>query len=192
MGPAPELPVLAFPSPGDFEAWLDEHHATSPGVVIKLAKKASGIPSVTHDEAVKVALCFGWIDGQAKSIDETWWAQRFTPRRSRSRWSRRNCGFVEELVAAGRMRPAGLAEVERAKADGRWEAAYDSPATATVPDDFVAELDRHPGAKAFWAELNRTNRYAILYRIQDAKKPETRTRRIAQLIAMLDERRKLY
>lgn len=192
MSGAPDLAVLPFRSPEDFEAWLDEHHATEPGVVVKLAKKASGVPSVTHDEAVKVALCFGWIDGQARSIDETWWAQRFTPRRPRSRWSKRNCGFVEELVAAGRMRPAGLAEVERAKADGRWDAAYDGPATATVPEDFATEIDRHPVAREFWAALDRTNRYAILYRIQDAKKPETRARRIAQLIAMLDEQKKLY
>lgn len=187
-----DLPVVPFATTDELEAWLDEHHARAPGVAIKLAKKGSGIPSVTHDEAVKVALCFGWIDGQAKSLDDTWWVQRFTPRRARSKWSKRNCGFATELIESGKMRAAGRAEIERAKADGRWEAAYDSPANATVPDDLQAELDRHPTAKEFWATLDGANRYAVLYRVQDAKKPETRARRIAQLVAMLDEQKKLH
>jgi uncharacterized protein YdeI (YjbR/CyaY-like superfamily) len=136
-------------------------------------------------------LCYGWIDGVRKGLDDDWFLQRYTPRRARSRWSKRNCGIVGELIEAGRMRPAGLAEVERAKADGRWDAAYEGPRNMTVPDDLSAALDRHPTAKEFFAALDSTNRYAILYRIQDAKRPETRARRIAQFVAMLDERKKL-
>jgi uncharacterized protein YdeI (YjbR/CyaY-like superfamily) len=188
----PDLPVRVFASADDFERWLDEHHATEPGLGLKMAKKASGIPSVNHDEAVEVALCFGWIDGQAKSVDDEWWVQRFTPRRPRSNWSKRNCATVERLIAAGRMRPAGLAEVEAAKADGRWAGAYDGPRTMTVPDDLQLELDRKRRAKEFWDTLDSRNRYAMLYRIQDAKRAETRARRIAQFVAMLDDQTKLY
>ncbi len=159
---------------------------------IKIAKKASGIPTVTHAEALDVALCYGWIDGQRDSFDDQWFLQRFTPRRPRSNWSKVNCAKVERLIEEGRMQPPGLAEVERARADGRWAAAYDAPSTATVPDDLQRALDQSPAAAAFFATLNSQNRYAILYRIQDAKKPETRARRIEKFMAMLEDGTKIY
>jgi uncharacterized protein YdeI (YjbR/CyaY-like superfamily) len=185
----PDLPILAFASPAEWEAWLDEHHASSDGVWVKFAKKASGIPTVVYAEALEVALCHGWIDGQVKRFDEDWYLQRFTPRRARSRWSQINRDKAEALIAAGRMRPAGLAEVERARADGRWDAAYASPSAITVPDDLRAALDADPAAREAFAGLSSQNRYAILYRVHDAKRPETRARRIAQFVAMLAEGR---
>lgn len=185
-------PVVPFESPAAWEAWLAEHHATSDGVWLQIAKKASGIPTVTHAEALDVALCHGWIDGQRKALDEMWFLQRFTPRRSRSNWSKINRAKVEQLTAEGRMRPAGLAEVERARADGRWDAAYDAQRTATVPDDLRRALDQNPVAAANFATLNSQNRYAILYRIQDAKRQETRARRIETFVAMLNEGSTLY
>ncbi len=172
--------------------WLDEHHATSPGLWIKMAKKASGIATVTHDEALDVALCYGWIDGQRNRFDDTWFLQRFTRRRPRSKWSQRNCGKVAELTEQGRMRPAGLREVERAKADGRWEAAYPSQRDLVVPDDLRAALDANRAARDFFDALDRTNRYAILYRLHDARKPETRATRIETFVAMLADGRKLH
>jgi len=153
-------------------------------VWIRIAKKGTGIPSIDWSRAVEVALCFGWIDGKSKRIDDTWYRQRFTPRRPRSTWSKVNREKVAELVAAGRMRPRGLAEVARAKADGRWEAAYDSPATATVPDDLAAALDE-AGLRATFDALNGSNRYAILHQVQTAVRPQTRARRIAKFVAML-------
>jgi uncharacterized protein YdeI (YjbR/CyaY-like superfamily) len=182
---ATEFPVLPFASKDAFEAWLEEHHASADGVWIKIAKKATGIPTVVHGEALDVALCFGWIDGQARPVDETYYLQKFTPRRERSRWSKRNVGKVAELIERGAMRPAGHAEIERAKADGRWDAAYDSPRTSEVPPDLQAELDKDPGAKAFFDALSSTNRYAILYRLQEAKRSETRARRLEKFVAML-------
>jgi uncharacterized protein YdeI (YjbR/CyaY-like superfamily) len=180
-----DQPVLPFASKDAFEAWLEEHHADSDGLWIQIAKKGTGIASVNHADALDVALCFGWIDGQAKPIDETHYLQKFTPRRQRSRWSKRNVAKVAELIENGAMRPAGLAEIERAKGDGRWDAAYDSPRTSTVPPDLQAELDSDPEAKAFFETLSSTNRYAILYRLQDAKKPETRARRLEKFVGML-------
>jgi uncharacterized protein YdeI (YjbR/CyaY-like superfamily) len=147
---------------------------------------------VTFAEALDTALCYGWIDGQRNRFDERWYVQRFTPRRSRSTWSKSNCGKVEQLIQQGRMRPAGLREIERAKADGRWDAAYDAQSTATVPDDLQRALDAKPAAAAFFAALDRRNRFAILYRIQDAKRPETRARRIETFVAMLTEGKTLY
>jgi uncharacterized protein YdeI (YjbR/CyaY-like superfamily) len=176
---------LPFASQDEWRAWLAEHHADSDGVWIAFARKASGIPTVTYAEAVEVALTYGWIDGQARSIDETRYGQRFTPRRARSRWSKINRAKVEKLIAAGKMQPAGLAEVERAKADGRWDAAYDSPTTATVPDDLRGALDANPAAAKLFDELDGSNRYAILHRIQEATRPETRARRIARFVEML-------
>ena len=176
---------LPFASQDEWRAWLAEHHADSDGVWIAFARKASGIPTVTYAEAVEVALTYGWIDGQARSIDETRYGQRFTPRRARSRWSKINRAKAEKLSAAGEMQPAGLAEVERAKADGRWDAAYDSPTTATVPDELRAALDADPAAAKLFDELDGTNRFAILHRIHDAKRPETRARRIAKFVEML-------
>ena len=176
---------LAFPSGPAFEAWLAEQHAELDGIWVKFAKKASGIPTVVYAEAVQSALKFGWIDGQARRIDDVHYLQRFTPRRARSRWSKINCAKAEALIASGAMQPAGLAEVQRAKADGRWDAAYDAPSTATVPEDLRAALDRDRAASEFFETLDSSNRYAILHRIQDAKKPETRARRIEKFVAML-------
>jgi uncharacterized protein YdeI (YjbR/CyaY-like superfamily) len=180
-----ELETRAFASAEAWEAWLRDHHDTSPGVWIQFAKKGSGVPSVTYLEALHAALCFGWIDGQARSVDAASYVQRFTPRRARSMWSKRNREFATALIESGRMQPAGLREVERAKADGRWDAAYDAPSTATVPDDLRAALDASPAAAEAFAALDGTNRYAILHRVQTAKRPETRARRIEKFVAML-------
>jgi uncharacterized protein YdeI (YjbR/CyaY-like superfamily) len=188
----PDLPVIPFVPPEAWEAWLEEHHNTSEGLWLKIAKKGSGIETVSFAEALDVALCYGWIDSQADSFDERYWLQRFTPRRPRSKWSKRNREKVTKLIEEGRMRAAGLREVERARADGRWEAAYDSPSTATVPEDFRRELEKDEGARGFFATLDGQNRYAILYRIQDARRPETRARRIQEYVAMLREGKKLY
>ncbi len=177
--------ALAFDSAEAFEAWLAREHARSDGLWIRFAKKASGIPTVVYAEAVEAALTYGWIDGQVKRLDDDFYVQRFTPRRARSRWSKINRAKAEALIASGAMRPAGLAEVERAKADGRWDAAYDAPSTATVPDDLRAALDRDRDASEFFETLDANNRYAILHRLQDAKKPETRVRRIERFVAML-------
>lgn len=179
-------PELAFASDAEWEAWLEEHHDSPDGVWVKIAKKASGIPTVAYPEVLETALCFGWIDGQRRALDDTWFLQRFTPRRARSRWSQVNREKAEALVAAGRMRPSGLAEIERAKADGRWDAAYASVRAMQVPEDLQAELDARPSAAAFFAGLSSQNRYSILYRLQDAKRPETRARRLAQFVAMLE------
>jgi uncharacterized protein YdeI (YjbR/CyaY-like superfamily) len=176
--------ALPFESPAAWEAWLSEHHESSDGIWIKFAKKASGIPSVTYKEVLPIALAHGWIDGQVKRIDDDWYRQRWTPRRARSVWSKINRAAAEAMIERGEMKPAGLREVERAKADGRWERAYDSPKTAEVPDDLRAALDADAAAAEFFAGLDSINRYAILHRIQGAKKPETRARRIEQFVAM--------
>jgi uncharacterized protein YdeI (YjbR/CyaY-like superfamily) len=181
---------LAFGGREDWEAWLAEHHDSSNGVWLALAKK--GVEGVSYAEAVEVALCYGWIDGQARSLDERHWLQRYTPRRPSSRWSKINRDKAQALIARGAMKPAGLREVERAKADGRWEAAYAGQATATVPDDLGAALDADPRARAFFDALNGTNRYAIIYRVNDAKRPETRARRIAKYVAMCAAGEKIY
>ena len=176
--------ALPFESPAAWEAWLSEHHESSDGIWIKFAKKASGITSVTYKEVLPIALAHGWIDGQVKRIDDDWYRQRWTPRRARSVWSKINRAAAEAMIERGEMKPAGLREVERAKADGRWERAYDSPKTAEVPDDLRAALDADAAAAEFFAGLDSINRYAILHRIQGAKKPETRMRRIEQFVAM--------
>jgi uncharacterized protein YdeI (YjbR/CyaY-like superfamily) len=187
-----DLPVAAFPTLAAWEAWLADHHESSPGTWLKFAKKDSGIDSVRYPEALDAALCYGWIDGQVKRLDDQYYLQRFTPRSPRSKWSKINCGKVAALTAAGRMKPAGLRQVEAATADGRWDAAYDSPRTATVPDDLRRALDADPKAAAFFASLDGRNRYAILYQVQDARRPETRARRVAKFAAMLGNREKLY
>jgi uncharacterized protein YdeI (YjbR/CyaY-like superfamily) len=181
-----------FASQADWERWLEKHHAQSAGLWLKIAKKGSEHETVLYPEALESALCYGWIDGQKGSHGEDFWLQKFTPRRARSRWSRINRDKAAELVEQGRMKQAGLAEVERARADGRWEAAYEGQSRATIPEDLQRELDRNPEAKAFFETLDSANRYAILYRIQDAKRPETRARRIEQYVAMLAEHRKLH
>ena len=180
-----EQPVLFFATPVELEAWIDEHGEESDGIWLKFAKKDSGIESVFYAEAVEIALSHGWIDGQAKRFDDHHYLQRFTPRRPRSKWSRINREKAERLIAEGRMRAAGLREVERAKEDGRWDDAYDSPSTATVPDDFQVALDAEPAAAEFFASLGSTKRYSFLYRITDAKRPETRAKRIAEYVELL-------
>jgi len=189
---AQELPVIGFASQDAWAAWLARHHETSPGVWLKIARKASGVASVSYAEAVEVALCYGWIDGQARRLDDDHWVQRFTPRRPRSKWSKINRAKATQLIEQGRMQPAGLREVERARDDGRWDAAYESQSTATVPVDLQHELAKNQAAAAFFATLDSQNRYAILYRIQDAKTPQTRVRRIAKYVAMLAEQKKIY
>jgi uncharacterized protein YdeI (YjbR/CyaY-like superfamily) len=175
---------LFFDSADDFEAWLEAHADEADEVLVRMAKKHTGVASLDWASAVEVALCFGWIDGQARRIDDDWFVQRFTPRRPTSTWSKVNREKAEALIAAGRMRPAGLAEIERAKADGRWEAAYDGMATSSVPDDLAAALAA-AGLEDAFAGLSAQNRYAILHRVQTAKKPETRARRIAKYVDML-------
>ena len=178
-------PLVAFPDAAAFEAWLEDHASDPTGLWLKIAKKDSGIPTVTYSEAVDVALCFGWIDGQKNAYDGSWFLQRFGPRRPRSVWSKVNTERVAALIAAGRMRPSGMAEVERARADGRWDAAYDRQGAATVPADLQEFLDANPQAAAFWTSLRSADRYAFLYRLQTAKRPETRARRLATYTAML-------
>src|SRR6266700_2123078 len=186
------LPTIDFASQQTLETWLKEHQAEEKGVWLKIAKKESGIPSVSYAEALESALCYGWIDGQKASSDAQYWLQKFTPRRPKSLWSQRNCDLATALLASGRMQPEGRRQMERAKADGRWDAAYDSQSTSTVPDDFQRELDTNQKAKEFFTTLNSVNRYAILYRIQTAKTPATRSARISTFIAMLSDHQKLY
>lgn len=181
-----ETPILPFASAGHFEQWLAEHHAAADGLWIKIAKKAAGIASVTYDEALDVALCYGWIDGQKKSLDDAFFLQKFTPRRPRSLWSKRNIGKVAALTEAGRMQPAGLAEVEAAKRDGRWEAAYASPKDMVVPDDFLEAVRGNPQTQAYFETLNKSSVYAIGWRLATAKTPATRQRRFDKLLAMLE------
>jgi uncharacterized protein YdeI (YjbR/CyaY-like superfamily) len=185
-----DLPTRAFKSQKEWEAWLERNHETS-GIWLKFAKKTSGIPTVSYQEAVDSALCYGWIDGQMKSLDDTHYIQRFTPRTSTSNWSKINRGKAEAFIAEGRMRPPGLRAIEVARANGRWEKAYEGQREMTVPADFAKALKKNSRAKRFFDSLNSTNRYAVLYRIHDAKKPETRARRIESFIAMLADGKKI-
>jgi uncharacterized protein YdeI (YjbR/CyaY-like superfamily) len=183
---APGRDGVAFADAAEWEAWLEAHHAHATELWLKLAKQGSAHVTVSQAEALESALCFGWIDGKVGRLDDDHFLQRFTPRTARSRWSKLNCARAEALIAQGRMRPAGLREVERAKADGRWDAAYAGARTIEVPDDLRRELDARPDAAEFFAALDSQNRYAILYRLQDAKKPETRARRLQRFVAMLE------
>ncbi len=185
-------PRAGFADQAALEEWLEAEHATAPGLYVRLAKKGSGVPSVTCAELVESVLCFGWIDGQALRADDRSYLQRITPRRPRSVWSQKNVAAVEALTAAGRMRPAGLAAVEAARADGRWERAYAGPATITVPDDLAAALAAEPAAQQAFEGLDGRNRYAVLHRVATAATPQTRARRIAALVAMLIEGRRPY
>ena len=187
-----DYPVLLLENRSAWAGWLELHHSTERGVWLQLAKKASDLQSVSYADAVDVALCYGWIDGQSKSYDADSWLQKFTPRGKRSVWSKRNREHVERLTASGEMRASGLAAVEAAQSDGRWDRAYDSPSTATVPPDFQTALDQEPEAKAFFETLTGQNRYALLYRIQTAKKAETRARRIGEFIDMLRRKETLH
>lgn len=187
----PEQPTLSFASAAEFRKWLTKHHAEHPGVWIQVARKGSGIPSITCPEALDEALCFGWIDGQRKSCDEQTFLQKYTPRGKRSIWSKINVGNIARLEKEGRMKPAGLAAVEAAKADGRWEAAYPSFSATEVPEEFAAALAKEPKAKAFFETLTKTQRYAFIFRITTAKKTETRNKRIADFVATLKRGEKL-
>jgi len=186
------MQTIMFPDGAAFEAWLREHHRAAPGVWMNFAKKNSKLQSVYYPEALEIALCYGWIDGQVKSLDEESYVHKFTPRKPRSTWSKINRVKVEKLIAEGRMQPAGLAEIEQAKADGRWERAYDSPATAKMPDDLAAELTKNQKAAEFYETLNSANRYAILWRLQTAKKPETRRARMEKILSMLESGEKFH
>jgi uncharacterized protein YdeI (YjbR/CyaY-like superfamily) len=186
------LPVARFATASDFERWLEQNHAASDGVWLKIAKKGSGESSVEFAEALELALCFGWIDSQRRGLDETHFMQRFTPRRPRGRWSRINREKAQELIAGGAMRPSGLAEVEAARRDGRWAAAYDGQRSATVPADLQEGLDASPPAREFFATLDSANRYAFIYRLEEAKRPETRERRLRKFLAMLERGEKLH
>ncbi len=185
-------PILPFPDAAAWEAWLVREHTEQDGVWLQFAKRKSGVPSVTYEEAVEVALCYGWIDSQKKGYDETYWLQKFTPRRPNSKWSQSNRERVERLLAEDRMQPAGLREVDLAKANGQWDAAYAGQAAAVVPPDLQAELDANPQAAAFFARLTSANRYAILHRLETAKKPETRQKRLRQFVEMLEREETIY
>ena len=186
------LPIKTFRTPGEWKRWLHREHAKANGTWLRFFKKAAGIKGLTYAEALDEALCYGWIDGQARGFDEQSYLQRFTPRRRQSPWSKINREHVTRLIKTKRMQPAGLAEVERAKADGRWDVAYDSFGTAAPPDDFKSALAKNKKAKAFFATLSRQNLYAIYFRLHNAKKAETRVRRIAQFVEMLAEERTIY
>ena len=190
--PSDPLPVMSFESTDAWDAWLAAHHAGSPGLWLKIAKKGAAGTTISYSEALDVALCHGWIDGQKGRYDDDYWLQRFTPRKPSSKWSKINTERVAALTASGRMRPAGLREVERAQADGRWEQAYESQSRVTVPEDLARALAANERAREFFATLDSANRYAILYRIGAAKKPETRAKRIDTYVAMLSEHKKIH
>jgi uncharacterized protein YdeI (YjbR/CyaY-like superfamily) len=191
MAPDP-LPVMTFESTDTWDAWLAAHHADSPGLWLKIAKKGAARRTISYSDALDVALCHGWIDGQKGRHDDEHWLQRFTPRKPGSNWSKINTERAAALIESGRMRPAGLREVERAQADGRWEQAYESQSRVTVPEDLARALAANERARAFFATLDSANRYAILYRIGTAKKPETRAKRIDAFVAMLSEHKKIH
>ena len=181
-----DLPILPFASKKKWADWLSKQHNKTAGVWLKISKKDSGIPSVTYEEALDVALCYGWIDGQKKGFDDQYWLQKFTPRGPKSIWSKINTEKAERLIASGEMKPAGLKAIEAARNDGRWDAAYASQKNISVPEDFQAALDKNKKAKAFFATLNSVNRYAILFRIHNAKRSETRLKRIQRFVEMLE------
>lgn len=192
MGAKEETEILSFKTSKEFERWLHKNHEGHNGIQLRFFKKDSGVRTITYDEAVEVALCYGWIDGQANKYDEQSWLQKFTPRKPKSIWSQRNVDRVNRLLSEGRMKPTGLAEVERAKADGRWDRAYAPPSKMTMPDDFVKAVAKNKKAKAFFDTLNKTNLFAIASRLHTAKKEETRERRMKSIIEMLAKREKFY
>jgi len=187
-----DLPVLAFGSAADWQAWLESEHATSDGIWLKVGKKSATEPSLSYAEALEMALCFGWIDGQKRSHDGDYWLQRFTPRKPGSKWSKINTEKADALIAAGRMRAPGQRQVDQARADGRWDAAYAGQRTSTVPDDLRTALDANPAAAEFFATISSVNRYAIIYRIGSVKRPETSARKIAQYVQMLGEHKTIH
>jgi uncharacterized protein YdeI (YjbR/CyaY-like superfamily) len=187
-----DLPVRAFGSAIDWQAWLEAEHATSDGIWLKIGKRTAPEASVSYAEALEIALCFGWIDGQKRGLDADHWLQRFTPRKSGSRWSKINTAKADALIAAGRMRPAGQREVDEARADGRWDTAYHGQRASTVPDDLRQALDLNPAAAEFFTSISSVNRYAIVYRIGSVKRAETRARKIAQYVQMLAEHKTIH
>ena len=190
--PKDDLPIIAFESQSRWAKWLAENHAQPTGIWLRIFKKASGAASITYAEALDEALCYGWIDGQANKYDERSWLQKFTPRRKKSVWSKVNTQHVERLIKAGKMKAAGLKEIEAAKQDGRWQQAYDSPKNMTVPEDFLKELEKDSKAKTFFETLNKTNLYSIAFRLQTAKKPETREKRMKAILEMLARGEKFH
>lgn len=187
-----DLPVLEFKTPAAWEKWLAKNHAKSPGIWLRMYKKATGIKSINYAEALDEALCYGWIDGQKNKYDEESFVQRFTPRRAKSIWSKINVGHVARLTEAGKMRPAGQAQIDAAKADGRWQQAYDSHSNMQIPEDFLKALAKNKKAKAFFDTLNKTNLYSIGFRLQTAKKPETRAKRMEQILNMMKNGEKFH
>jgi uncharacterized protein YdeI (YjbR/CyaY-like superfamily) len=192
IGEYKDLPVMEFKTPEKWEIWLSKNYGRDDGVWFRFYKKGSGKAKVNYAQALDVALCYGWIDGQVKSYDAESWLQKYTPRRSRSMWSRINTGHVQRLIKEGRMRPAGLKQVELAKADGRWANAYGSSSNAKMPPDFLRRLNKNKKAKAFFDALNKSNKYAIFYMLYNAKKPETRERRMNKILSMMAKGEKLY
>ncbi len=186
------MPIMSFETQQGWEEWLKEHHAETKGIWLKIAKKEASTPSVSYAEALDSALCYGWIDGQKAAFDDKYWLQKFTPRTTKSIWSKVNCNKADALIAEGKMQPAGLRQVELAKSDGRWERAYESQSKITIPDDFQNALDNNPKAKDFFNTLDSANRYAFLFRIQAAKKPETRSAKIQKFVEMLNQQQKLH
>ena len=187
----PDYQILPFKDAAAWRKWLVKNHSSADGVWIRIYKKTTGLPTVTYDQALDDALCYGWIDGQVKSYDEQSYIQKFTPRRKASLWSKRNIEHIARLTAEGLMTPTGIAEVNRAKEDGRWDAAYDMPSQMSVPEDFLKELKKHPKANQFYQTLNKTNHYAIAWRLQTAKTTETRDRRMAKIIQTLQAEQKI-
>ena len=187
-----DSPVLPFKTTKDLALWLSKHHAVATGIWMRLYKKDSGVVSITYAQALDVALCYGWIDGQKKSYDAESWIQKFTPRRPKSIWSKRNREHIARLENAGLMKPAGIKQVEAAKADGRWEQAYDSSSNMVVPEDFLKELAKSKKTENFFKTLNKTNTYAIVFRLQTAKKPETRVKRMKAILDMMKKGEKFY
>src|SRR5438876_1322747 len=192
MSSKPDLPIIPFASQKRWRLWLAKNHAKAEGIWLRIFKKDSAVKTITYAEALDEALCYGWIDGQKRSYDEESWLQKFTPRRPRSIWSKVNIQHVEQLTRADKMRPSGLKAIETAKSDGRWERGYDSPGTATAPEDFLKELSKDKKAKAFFETLNKANTYAIVWRLQTAKKPETRTKLMKTILAMLAKGEKFH
>jgi uncharacterized protein YdeI (YjbR/CyaY-like superfamily) len=190
--PAAELPIIAFETQAAFRTWLMDHQQQLECIWIRFFKKNSGVKTITYDQALDEALCFGWIDSQVKKYDEQSYIQKFTPRRPKGLWSKRNIEHIGRLTKAGLMQPAGLKEVEAAKADGRWQQAYDPPSQMQIPEEFLKELAKNPQAETFFQTLNKTNRYSIAWKLQTAKKPETRTKRIETIVNMLAKGEKLY
>lgn len=191
-GQSGELPIMLFGDREAFEQWLEEHHDKSRGIRLRIAKKNAGVKSVTYDEALECALCYGWVDSRKEALDDETWLQRFTPRGPRSIWSQVNKDKAERLIAEGQMKPSGMQAIEAARRNGQWDKAYASQSAASMPDDLAAELARNPAAQAFYDSLDKQNRYAITFRIHQAKKPETRERRIRQFVEMLEKGERIY